>query len=109
MPASSHNKRVFISYARADGEEFAVQLRERLEREAPNIGTVWQDRSQLEGGVGWWKQVTAAIEQSEYMASVMTRVAMESPIVRREWRHARQQGTCGADSLGRIYAVDPMP
>ena len=46
--------RVFISYARQYGEEFAKALRERLAREEPEI-TLWQDRAQMEGGVGiWW-------------------------------------------------------
>jgi hypothetical protein len=41
--------RVFISYARRDGEVFATELRERLEREEPEI-TLWQDRDRMEGG-----------------------------------------------------------
>jgi hypothetical protein len=31
---------VFISYARANGEEFARALRERLQHEAPYLGAV---------------------------------------------------------------------
>jgi hypothetical protein len=54
--------RAFLSYARSDGEAFASALRNRLEREQPQI-TLWQDRARMEGGVGWWKQITEAIEQ----------------------------------------------
>ena len=48
---------VFLSYARKDGEEFAAMLRERLREKAPDI-VLKQDRLVLEGGVGWWKQLT---------------------------------------------------
>jgi hypothetical protein len=41
---------VFLSYARADGEERAAALRERLGREAPDI-EIKQDRLFLERGV----------------------------------------------------------
>src|SRR2546423_14944023 len=39
--------RVFLSYARSDGEQFAARLRKRLE--AKHI-PLWQDRIGLEGG-----------------------------------------------------------
>ena len=90
----SDRRGVFISYARADGEKFAAELRKRLEKEAPDLGVVWQDRAQLEGGVGWWKQITDAIDRSTFMALVMTPTAMQSEVVRKEWRYARQHGVC---------------
>lgn len=41
--------RVFISYARKDGEDFAVDLVQRIEQaEIP----VWRDRDGLRGGEG---------------------------------------------------------
>src|SRR5438046_8250339 len=43
--------RVFISYARSDGEQFATRLRKRLE--AKHI-PLWQDRVGMEGGRDWW-------------------------------------------------------
>ena len=52
---------LFLSYARRDGEEFAARLRDRLTVEAPDIH-INQDRLFLEGGVGWWKQITDAID-----------------------------------------------
>jgi WD40 repeat protein len=85
--------RVFISYARADGEEFATTLRKRLEAEEPEI-TLWQDRARMEGGVGWWKQITDAIDSVEFLVMVMTPAAMTSEVARKEWRYARQQGVC---------------
>jgi len=85
--------RVFISYRRSDGEEFATQLRKRLEREEPEI-TLWQDRARMEGGRGWWKQITDALDAVQFMVLVMTPDAMKSEVVRKEWRYARQQGVC---------------
>ena len=93
--------RVFISYARSDGETFATELRQRLEREASDI-ELWQDRSRMEGGVGWWKQITEAIDSVEFMVLVMTGHAVTSETVRKEWRYARQQGVC-------VYPVIAQP
>jgi WD40 repeat protein len=83
--------RAFLSYARSDGEEFASRLRARLESEQPHI-TLWQDRARMEGGVGWWRQITEAIEQVEFMIMVLTPAAASSDVARKEWRYARQHG-----------------
>jgi WD40 repeat protein len=85
---------VFISYARKDGESFAWDLRRKLEAGAPDLGIIWQDRAQLEAGIGWWKQITDAIDASQFMLLVMSPHALLSPTVQREWRYARQQGVC---------------
>lgn len=82
---------VFISYSRSGGEAFAQRLRMRLEREGIPL---WQDRVGLEGGRDWWLQITEALNKVEYMVLVMTPNALCSPIIRKEWRYARQQGVC---------------
>lgn len=89
----SDKPRVFLSYALKDGADFAAALRQRLEREHPEI-TLWQDRTHMIGGVGWWKQIEEALDAVEYLILVMTPGALESPITRKEWRYARQQGVC---------------
>ena len=48
----SERPKVFISYARKDGEEFATRLRKRLETEHSDL-ILSQDRARMEGGVGW--------------------------------------------------------
>ncbi|MRR36617.1 TIR domain-containing protein, partial [bacterium] len=83
--------RVFISYTRSDGEEFAHRLRKRLEQE--NI-PLWQDRVGMEGGRDWWQQITEALDQVEFMVLIMTPNALASETVRKEWRYARQEGVC---------------
>lgn len=60
--------RVFLSYARKDGEDFATALRRRLSAEEPQI-TLWQDRAEMEGGVGWWTQIEAALDQARFWSS----------------------------------------
>ena len=97
----SNKPRVFISYARQDGEEFAKALRQRIERDESEI-KLWQDRTELEGGIGWWKQITEAIEMSEFLVIVMTPAAIQSSITRKEWHYARQHGIC-------VYPVKGVP
>lgn len=82
---------IFISYARLDGTDFANKLRDRLEEEGLSV---WQDRVGMEGGHDWWLQIVEAIDNAEFMVLVMTPAAMKSPIVRKEWRYARQSGVC---------------
>jgi hypothetical protein len=83
----------FISYARADGEGFASSLRERLERDEPEI-SLWMDRSKMEGGVDFADQICRAIDSVQYLVLVMTPAAMRSEWVQRERRYAREQGVC---------------
>lgn len=100
QPADPRAKpRVFISYARADGEEFATDLRKKLETQGIPL---WQDRARMEGGRDWWLQIAEAIETVEFMVLVMTPTAMKSMVVRKEWRYARQQGIC-------VYPVKAAP
>jgi hypothetical protein len=93
--------RVFLSYARQDGEEFATALRRRLAIEEPEI-TLWQDRAQMEGGVGWWAQIEAALDHVKFLVIVMTPHAGVSETTRKEWRCARQRGVV-------VYPVKGVP
>jgi WD40 repeat protein len=91
--------RIFISYARSDGEGFASALRQRLQATHPSL-TLWQDRAELEGGVGWWKQIAAALDQVEILIMVMTPAVTQSAVAQKEWRYARQQGVRVCPVLG---------
>lgn len=82
---------LFISYARRDGEAFASALRARLTQAAPDL-RVWQDRPEIEGGIGWWRQIEEALERVEFLVVVMTPAVLDSEVTRREWRAARQNG-----------------
>jgi WD40 repeat protein len=83
--------RIFISYARRDGQEFANSLRRKLE---DLDFSVWQDISAMEGGRNWWGQISEAIKQVEYLVMVMTPGALESKYTAMEWKLARQEGAC---------------
>lgn len=85
--------RIFISYSRKDGSEFAKTLRTQL-IEIFGEHAIWRDRDDMEGGVGWWNQIQEALEAVEFMVLVATPAAMQSEIVKKEWRTARQLGVC---------------
>ncbi|MGP0592515.1 TIR domain-containing protein [Nitrospira sp. T9] len=86
---SGNQPRIFLSYARNDGEDFARDLRQKL---TDHPFSLWQDRTQMEGGKDWWDQILEALKKVEYMVLVMTEAALASPMVRKEWRQARQEG-----------------
>ena len=91
MPHNSASPRIFISYARADGAGIAKTLREELEAAGLSL---WQDLVAMEGGKDWWRQITDAIDKAEYLVLVLTPGALASDTCKREWRYARQVGTC---------------
>jgi NB-ARC domain/TIR domain len=93
--------RVFLSYARGDGEGFARDIRDRLERDAPGL-KLWRDREAMEGGVGWWRQITEGLDVVEVMLLVLTPAAVKSEVVTREWRYAHQRGV-------HVYPVHGWP
>jgi WD40 repeat protein len=83
--------RIFISYARKDGARFAADLREKLLRQQLSV---WQDIIALEGGRDWWSQIEEAIRSKalEHIVLVVTPAGLESAVMRREIRLARQEG-----------------
>ena len=68
---------IFISYARSDGEVAARELHARLAKDAPDVDA-WLDRFEIEGGVGWWKQIDLELERAEFLLLVMTPAAARS-------------------------------
>jgi TIR domain len=97
----SPKPRVFLSFARKDGETFATNLRRRLQEEESEI-ILWQDHAEMEGGVGWWKQIEETLDQVRFLVIVMTPAAMESEMTRKEWRYARQRNVT-------VYPVKGCP
>lgn len=89
MPNTNH--RIFISYARKDGEFFA----ERICAEFDSLElTYWWDRNQMEGGKSWWQQIQTNIEKAEFLVLLATKHAIESDTVKREWQIAREKSVC---------------
>ncbi|HEU4887069.1 MAG TPA: TIR domain-containing protein [Thermoanaerobaculia bacterium] len=60
--------RVFISYAREDGEAFARGLEAKLQGYDP-----WYDRRQLTPGLPWDEKIVDGIDQSDVFLVVLTR------------------------------------
>ena len=56
----------------------------------------------MEGGVGWWKQITQALDQVEFLILVLTPAALQSAVMRQEWRYARQRGVS-------VYPIKGVP
>src|ERR1700730_16589569 len=81
--------RIFVSYARADGEEAARDLVKLLTEY--NLAA-WLDHVDLDSGINWWRQVEAALQRVEHLVLVLTPKALASSNVEREWRYARRQG-----------------
>jgi TIR domain len=83
--------RIFISYSRRDGAESASVLRKDFEAEGHSV---WQDLVALEGGRDWWSQIEAALKSKslQHFVLVVTPGALQSAVVRREIRLARQEG-----------------
>jgi len=81
--------RIFVSYARADGEEAARELLKLL---TENDLSAWLDHLDLDSGIDWWRQVESALQRVEHLVLVLTPAALNSPNVEREWRYARRQG-----------------
>ncbi len=82
-------KKIFISYARSDGEVFAISLRKRLEGEGL---TVWQDRTSIEAGLNFWSEIEKAIHQADFLILVATPAAQRSEYMRKEWELAKTDG-----------------
>jgi WD40 repeat protein len=93
MPNKPFN--AFLSYSRKDGVEFVNRLREKLAKDEKGKEIkLWKDREQMEGDIGWWQQITTAIDQSEYLILVITPESLKSGVCQKEWRYSRQVGVC---------------
>ncbi|MCE7947446.1 MAG: TIR domain-containing protein, partial [Chloroflexi bacterium CFX4] len=96
---------VFVSYSRAN-TAFARDLYAKLSA----LGfTLWHDRSDMEGGEDWWRQIQAAIENVDTMILVLSPKALESAVVAQEWHYARQKGTRVIPILAEAVNFDAVP
>jgi hypothetical protein len=78
LMGSDRSGRIFISYSRKDGKDFAADLRKMLEGE--NL-SVWHDIVALEGGLDWWTQIEDALKSKalQHFVFIVTPAALESP------------------------------
>src|SRR5688500_17135198 len=78
---------LFISYARADGSEFAQRLEGELRPHE-----AWLDVSRIEGGMTWGRELEQAIDRCDAMLAVLTRRYGDSRWTRRELSRADRTG-----------------
>jgi hypothetical protein len=83
---------LFIYYAHSDAATFVEELRERLEREYPEI--VILGDFQLEVSANLQKQVINYLDVVQAMVVVVSSAALQSQFLRKQWRYARQRGVC---------------
>jgi hypothetical protein len=81
-------KSIFISYSRADGRDFAEVFERRLEHEGIRS---WRDLKSMEAG-DIRLQVLRAIENARHLVLILSRRAVTSDWIKREWSHARLMG-----------------
>src|SRR3954468_9345174 len=83
---ASARPHIFISYSRADDEEFAAGLRDDLVREGIEV---WWDRVSMQNrGKPFFVELRDAIEAADRVLAVIGPGAVESAYVRSEWEHA---------------------
>lgn len=76
---------VFISYARADGEDFATRLHDELEK---SNFLMWLDRRDIKPGENWDLAIDEAIRHCWALMFVMTPGSVDSPNCHDEWSRA---------------------
>lgn len=96
---NNHSKQnppvVFISYATADGINFARRLCNDLEND--NI-KVWMDKKNISPGVNWNAEIDMGLQSAHAVIVILTPGAVLSPEVESEWREA----------LNRFLTVIPL-
>src|SRR4051794_13035125 len=80
--------RIFISYARSDGRTFAEAFEARLAAEGLHS---WRDIKDMGSG-NILSQVERAIEAADHLVLILSRRALVSDWIKREWSHARMAG-----------------
>ena len=79
---------IFISYSRTDGRDFAEAFERRLEQEGIRS---WRDLKSMEAG-DIRPQVLRAIEDAKHLVLILSRRALTSEWIKREWSHTRMVG-----------------
>jgi TIR domain/NB-ARC domain len=81
-------KAIFISYSRSDGRAFAEAFEDRLKGEGIHS---WRDIKDMSSGE-ILPQVLHAIEDAKHLVLILSRRALASDWIKREWSHARMVG-----------------
>lgn len=80
--------RLFVSYARVDGRDFADQLCRDLEARGHDP---WLDRSDLQGGTSWTESIERAIDGCDALMAVLTAAYCRSRVCGYELARAHRK------------------
>ena len=88
---ASGSRMVFLSYARKDGRDAALRLKDELEKESYQV---WLDTRQIEGGASWTREIENAVNECEVLLGLLTKGSFESEVCRAEQMRALRMGKC---------------
>ena len=86
---TTNDLRIFISYAREDGRELAIRLRDDL---TSSGYSVWLDVSEIAGGASWSQEIEEAIEGCDIALALLSHASYNSPYCRAEQMRAIRKG-----------------
>ena len=81
-------KKIFVSYSRADGGDFADHIQEHYERDGHQV---FVDFSDIKPGEDWSESIRNSIAESDIVVVIVTRSALKSSEVEKEVLEARNQ------------------
>ena len=81
-------KKIFVSYSRADGGDFADHIQEHYERDGHQV---FVDFSDIKPGEDWSESIRNSIAESDIVVVIITRSALKSLEVEKEVLEARKQ------------------
>jgi tetratricopeptide (TPR) repeat protein len=81
-------KKIFVSYSRADGGDFADHVQEHYEKDGHQV---FVDLSDIKPGEDWSESIQNSIADSDIVVVIVTRSALKSSEVEKEILEARKQ------------------
>lgn len=81
--------RIFVSYSRSDGGDFADHINEHYQKEANDV---FIDHEDILGGEEWSEKIKKSISTSDIVIVIVTRSALKSQEVEKEVLESIKQG-----------------
>jgi hypothetical protein len=81
--------RIFVSYSRSDGGDFADHISEHYQKEANDV---FIDHEIILGGEEWSEKIKKSISDSDIVIVIVTRSALKSSEVEKEVLESIRQG-----------------
>ena len=80
-------KKIFVSYSRADGGDFAEYIKEHYEKFGHQVFVNFDDLKQMRD---WSETIRTAIAESDIVIVILTRLALKSSEVEKEVLEAKK-------------------